>query len=243
MNAKTDPAASGDSAATHSDRSAPSPANSHNAPQPVPPPTNPHFALFVATAGGLGYFPKAPGTLGSLVGLVLAVVPYWICFGLGAAIIAAHHGDYSIFLKASTWYSAPFLWAQIVLTLFIAGLGVWASDRVAKRFREKDPQYVVIDEVSGQHLTLLLGCGVPIWWRAAQPLLNATPLGLITMRSVLNWKYLLLGFILFRVFDIWKPFPARQAESLPGGWGIMADDWIAGIYAAIGLWLARAAGL
>ena len=72
---------------------------------------------------------------------------------------------------------------------------------------------------------------------------NTTPLGLITLHSALNWKYLLLGFILFRVFDIWKPFPARQAESLPGGWGIMADDWIAGIYAAIGLWLARAAGL
>ena len=108
---------------------------------------------------------------------------------------------------------------------------------------QEDPQYVVIDEVSGQHLTLLLGCGLPIWWRAAQPLSNTTPLGLITLHSALNWKYLLLGFILFRVFDIWKPFPARQAESLPGGWGIMADDWIAGIYAAIGLWLARAAGL
>jgi phosphatidylglycerophosphatase A len=54
---------------------------------------------------------------------------------------------------------------------------------------------------------------------------------------------LLLGFILFRIFDIWKPFPARQAESLPGGWGIMADDWVAGVYAAIGLWIARAAGL
>jgi phosphatidylglycerophosphatase A len=69
------------------------------------------------------------------------------------------------------------------------------------------------------------------------------PLGLITHRAALNWKYLLLGFILFRVFDIWKPFPARQAEWLPGGWGIMADDWIAGIYAAIGLWIARAVGL
>ena len=72
---------------------------------------------------------------------------------------------------------------------------------------------------------------------------TSIPLGLVTFRSALNWKYLLLGFILFRVFDIWKPFPARQAEALPGGWGIMADDWIAGIYAAIGLWLARAAGL
>ena len=232
MSAKIGPAASDDSAA-----------KSHNAPQPVPPPTNPHFALFVATAGGLGYFPKAPGTLGSVVGLLLAVLPSWIFFGLSAAIIASRHGDDSIFLKVSTWNSDPFLWAQIALTLSIAGLGVWASDRVSERFREKDPQYVVIDEVSGQHLTLLLGCGIPVWWRVAESYWNTTPLGFITLRSALNWKYLLLGFILFRVFDIWKPFPARQAESLRGGWGIMADDWIAGIYAAIGLWLARAAGL
>jgi phosphatidylglycerophosphatase A len=83
----------------------------------------------------------------------------------------------------------------------------------------KDPQFVVVDEVSGQLLTYLLAL------------------------APANWKYLLLGFILFRVFDIWKPFPARQAESLPGGWGIMADDWVAGIYAAIGMWIARAAGL
>jgi phosphatidylglycerophosphatase A len=223
-------------------RTAPA-ANSPNAPRPVPPPTNPNFALSVATAGGLGYFPKAPGTWGSLVGLVLAVLPAWIFFGFTAAIIAARHSDNKVFLKVSTWYSDPFLWTQIVLALVIAGLGVWASDRVSKRFREKDPQFVVIDEVSGQHLTLLLGCGIPVWWRFTTPLWNAMPLGLITLRSALNWKYLILGFILFRVFDIWKPFPARQAESLPGGWGIMADDWIAGIYAAIGLWLARAAGL
>jgi phosphatidylglycerophosphatase A len=231
MSAKTDPVSSGDPAAT-----------SHEEPLPVPPPTNPHFALFVATAGGLGYFPRAPGTLGSLAGLLLALLPSWIFFGLAAATVAATHGA-SIFLTASSAYFDPFLAAQIVLTLFIAALGVWASDRVSHRFREKDPQYVVIDEVSGQHLTLLLGCGIPVWWRVAESYWNTTPLGLVTLRAALNWKYLLLGFILFRVFDIWKPFPARQAESLPGGWGIMADDWIAGIYAAIGLWLARAAGL
>jgi phosphatidylglycerophosphatase A len=80
----------------------------------------------------------------------------------------------------------------------------------------------VIDEVAGQLIAYL---------------------ALATPRTFgLNWKYLLLGFILFRVFDIWKPFPARQAESFPGGWGIMADDWIAGIYAALVLWAARAAG-
>jgi phosphatidylglycerophosphatase A len=56
--------------------------------------------------------------------------------------------------------------------------------------------------------------------------------------SLVNWKYLLLGFILFRIFDIWKPFPLRRLEQLPGGWGIMADDWMAGVYAAILLRLA-----
>ena len=232
MTATIDPTTSDDSAA-----------RSVSEPYPVPPPTNPHLALFLATAGGLGYFPKAPGTLGSLVGLVLALLPSWIFFGLSAALLGATRGGTSIFLPASIANSDPFLWSQIALTLVLAGLGGWASDRVAKRFHEKDPQYVVIDEVSGQHLTLLLGCGIPVWWRVAQSSWTTMPLGLITLRSALNWKYLLLGFILFRVFDIWKPFPARQAESLPGGWGIMADDWIAGIYAAIGLWLARAAGL
>jgi phosphatidylglycerophosphatase A len=102
---------------------------------------------------------------------------------------------------------------------------------------------VVIDEVSGQHLSLLIGLAIPVWWKPTATVSYDHMLGLISFHSVLNWKYLLLGLILFRVFDIWKPFPARQAESLPGGWGIMADDWIAGVYAAIGLWIARAAGL
>ena len=75
----------------------------------------------------------------------------------------------------------------------------------------------MIDEVAGQLIALI---AVPV-----------------------SWKCLLAGFILFRVFDIWKPFPARQAESLHGGLGIMADDWIAGAYAALVLGLARHFGL
>ena len=108
--------------------------------------------------------------------------------------------------------------AGAAMALLLAAAGVWAADRAAKFLEKKDPGCVVIDEVSGQFLALFLAF-VPA-----------------------NWKYLLLGLILFRVFDIWKPAPARQAEFLPGGLGIMADDWIAGIYAAMGLWIARAAG-
>jgi phosphatidylglycerophosphatase A len=205
------------------------------APQSAPAPRKPRFAIFVATAAGLGYLPKAPGTFGSLAGLLLAMLPSFpimmvIWFGAGVSL------DYPRGID-------PILTVQIFLTLITACVGVWSATRAAKFWQQKDPQRVVIDEVSGQHLTLLLGLAVPIWWKPAAAVSHDYMLGLISFDSVLNWKYLLLGFILFRLFDIWKPFPVRQAESLPGGWGIMADDWIAGIYAAIGLWIARAAGL
>ena len=203
----------------------------------------PRFAIFVATAGGLGYFPKAPGTFGSFAGLLLAVAPMWISYLAIAAYITAYHGDASVFWKISSPQTDPFLQAQVALAILVAAVGTWGAGRAAAYWGQRDPQRVVIDEVSGQHLTLLLGCGVPIWWRASDAWAGQVPLGLITGHSVLNWKYLILGFILFRLFDIWKPSPAREAESLPGGWGVMADDWVAGIYAAIGLWLARAAGL
>ena len=185
----------------------------------------PRFALFIATACGLGYFPKAPGTWGSLGGLVAvtAVAMY-------AATIPARdfRFDYDPFVHV----------AAFLLTCII---GVWSASRAARFWDVKDPQRVVIDEVSGQYLTIMLGVGFPA--SLSVRALEFSPLGNMTWHSALNWKYLLLGFILFRLFDIWKPFPARQAESLPGGWGIMTDDWVAGIYAAIGLWIARAAGL
>jgi phosphatidylglycerophosphatase A len=170
----------------------------------------PRVSLAIATAFGLGYLPKAPGTFGSLGGVALTAI-YWSIllpdkpFGHFAADI---HFDVS-----------P-TWTAVAVTLLVAIVGVAAASSVAKYRGTKDPQDVVIDEVSGQLIAYFgIGAGTP------------------------NWKYLLLGFILFRVFDIWKPFPARQAESLPGGLGIMADDWIAGIYAALGLWAARALGL
>ena len=167
----------------------------------------PRFALWIATALGLGYIPVAPGTFGSLAGLVVLALP---------ALIA----------------SSRILLLHCVVALIVAAMGVWSADRAATFWQQKDPQRVVIDEVSGQHLALVLGMAAPLW-RGPQ----------LMAHFVLSWKYLFVGFILFRVFDIWKPFPVRDAESLPGGWGIMADDWLAGLYAALGLWIVRAAGL
>jgi phosphatidylglycerophosphatase A len=203
----------------------------------------PRLALFIATAAGLGYLPIAPGTWGSLAGLLLALLPSWIFFGVLLAVMTAQHGDAGFFISALSWRRDPFLWGQIVLAALAATTGVWSANCAARFWGQKDPQRVVIDEVSGQHLTVLLGCALPLWGGKMPPEPSGFPLGAISWNIALNWKYLLLGFILFRVFDIWKPFPARQAESLPGGWGIMADDWVAGIYAAIGLWIARSLGL
>jgi len=176
----------------------------------------PHVALAIATGLGLGYLPKAPGTWGSLLGVVLA----W-----GALLISSARPDASpaagSFPTAISWFN--FLLVDGALVVVVSLLGLWASGRVAGHLGQHDPPIVVVDEVSGQ-LIAYLGLATPATF-------------------ALNWQYLLAGFILFRVFDIWKPFPARLAESFPGGVGIMADDWIAGLYAALVLGLARQLGL
>lgn len=146
----------------------------------------PTLAYFIATAFGLGYLKPGPGTWGSLGGLAI-----------------------SILIARANLPAASFLTIEWAAVAIISAIGVAAATSVSRHSGKKDPQFVVIDEVSGQIIALSF------------PMV------------VLNWKSWLAGFILFRVFDIWKPFPARSAESLPEGWGIMADDWIAGIYAGI----------
>lgn len=199
-------------------------------------PHKPRFAIFLATACGLGYIPVAPGTFGSLAGLLLALAPYPLIL-----LLVFHTNLHLGRIFASIFPGFdPILSFEVFVTFAVAIIGVWAASRAATFWGQKDPQRVVIDEVSGQHLALLLGCGIPVWWQMVPPTRGGYPFGLITSHTELGWKYILLGFILFRVFDIWKPFPVRRAESLRGGWGIMADDWVAGIYAGLCLWAARA---
>ena len=90
---------------------------------------------------------------------------------------------------------------------------------------------------AGQHLTLLLPL-IPIALPHLTEHFDFSGYAIFSALSLVNWKYLLAGFILFRVFDIWKPFPIRRLEKLPHGWGVMADDWAASVYAAILLRLA-----
>ncbi|MDE3187981.1 MAG: phosphatidylglycerophosphatase A [Acidobacteriota bacterium] len=109
---------------------------------------------------------------------------------------------YAWLLHPSALALAAALLASIALSLI---LGIPAATIVARESGRKDPGFVVIDEVAGQWITLL--------------------------GSHANWRHALLALILFRLFDITKPFPVRQAEGLPEGWGIVLDDVLAGLYA------------
>ena len=97
----------------------------------------PRFALFVATACGLGYLPKAPGTWGSLGGLVLAVIPWWALYAGGTAMIAAKRGEGSFFLVFQWHHMDLFLCAQVALTFLAAAIGVWSADRAAQVLERK----------------------------------------------------------------------------------------------------------
>lgn len=194
-------------------------------------PRKPRLALLIATGFGLGKLPWAPGTWGSLGGVVV----FWF-------LIQLHFSWYGV--KYFVWWPLAvdsFRILLAVVAVSVGILGVWSAGRVSRSFGQKDPQIVVVDEISGQFLVFALSLGAWLDSRPTEhPLISAW---MVPTLAAVNWKYLVVGFILFRVLDIWKPFPARRAERLPGGWGIMADDWVAGVYAALGLWAVRAMGL
>ena len=97
----------------------------------------------------------------------------------------------------------------------MAVIGLWAAGREEARVGVRDPSTIVVDEVAGMLLTLV-----------------AAPAGL-------GWA--LAGFFLFRVFDVWKPWPIDRLQDLPGGWGVMTDDLLAGVYANLLLQLGHLA--
>jgi phosphatidylglycerophosphatase A len=102
--------------------------------------------------------------------------------------------------------------------LAIGAIGIAVSGPVCRALSAKDPGCIVIDEIAGQ----FLAC-------AAIPMVPA----LASRGAVLAWPWpWLSAFVLFRLFDVWKPGPIRRLQDLPGGWGVVMDDVAAGIYAA-----------
>ena len=113
-----------------------------------------------------------------------------------------------IWAVVGRWTAAPFQGMVLgALAILAIAVGIPAATRFARASRLKDPQSVVIDEVAGQWITVLF--------------------------APVSWKTLLVGFILFRAFDILKPPPVRQLERLPDGIGIVMDDVAAGLYALL----------
>lgn len=96
-----------------------------------------------------------------------------------------------------------------LLLLVFCLIGIWASNRSVPLLGNEDPPEAVVDEVMGQLVTF---CFVPF---------------------AIGWPFVLAGFLLFRLFDIWKPYPIDSLQSLTGGLGICADDIVAGVYAGI----------
>jgi phosphatidylglycerophosphatase A len=123
-----------------------------------------------------------------------------------------------LWATVARWIPEPWrLWAAVLGAMVVVLVGIPAATAVSRASGLKDPQLVVIDEVAGQLITLI---GAP-----------------------LGWISLLLGFILFRGFDILKPFPIRRLEGLPEGTGIVIDDVGAGLYALISMHLLLHFGL
>jgi len=203
----------------------------------------PGLALAIATALGVGYAPKAPGTFGSLVGVITAMLTSLFFLRPHSVgdlfspqrLVERTLIDHHFLVPGGSIHDSMLVVpvsCAILLVLFLAFVGVWSAGKAADFAGIKDPQFVVIDEVAGQHITLILPL-IPLAMPSFSAHMDFSEYAIYSALSLLNWRYLLAGFVLFRLFDIWKPFPIGNLEKLRGGWGIMADDWLAGVYAAI----------
>lgn len=135
---------------------------------------------------------------------------YVTWFGLGYAPVASGTfgtlGGVAIAALVGWTWPAHYLGLLILLTVVMSFLGALAGRWAERRYGRKDPGQFVLDEVVG-YLVAALWIGFP------------------------GWTHLILAFFLFRLTDIVKPWPARRLEKLPGGWGIVVDDLVAGAYA------------
>ena len=188
--------------------------------QPPAPNEGPHAVRRLLGAGmGLGYLPVAPGTWGSLAAACLAGLVFGVQNETGAILTHPHPLFKKQLGEVRLDTQTDQIMAALVACLAVYLIGICAGNKAEEDFGRKDPGPFVLDEVVGQGIAIL-------------PLLPG-PLD--------AWG-LLAAFFLFRVFDVFKPPPARQLERLPSGLGIMADDLAAGAYAALCVWGLMAVG-
>jgi phosphatidylglycerophosphatase A len=145
-----------------------------------------NLATFIASAGGIGFVPGAPGTYASV-----------------AAI--------GIYMLIVYFFHTSLLLVPLILAAMVAGVII--GPKVERTLGQKDPRQFVLDEFAGAWMAVV-GFGA-------------------------NWMLPVAaaGFVLFRIFDIWKPRPVKDCERLPAGWGIMLDDVVAGAMANLTIWV------
>jgi phosphatidylglycerophosphatase A len=153
------------------------------------------FILWIAQGFGIGRIPFAPGTFGSLFGLVWFAV---------------------LLLPGNPWLGLGGMLAAIVLSVWLCG----AAEKILNR---TDPGSVVLDEIVAVPLCFAVWVGEYLWRNGVLP----AP-GLFFRRE--NWPLTLAVFVAFRFFDVLKPWPVRQSQRLPGGWGVTLDDLLAALY-------------
>lgn len=153
------------------------------------------FLLWLAQGFGIGRIPVAPGTFGSVVGLL------WF----GVLLLTGN------------------LWVFIGGTLLGVALSVWLCGVGEKVLKQTDPGSVVFDEIAAIPICFLGWILVVFYKTGALP-------GPEYFLSRHLWPLTLSVFVLFRIFDVWKPWPVRQSQSLSGGWGVTIDDALAAVY-------------
>ncbi len=154
--------------------------------------------LWVAQGFGSGRISVAPGTFGSLIGLL------WF-----AALLVV--GNFWVFLTG---------------TLTGLALSVWFCGAAEKLLKQTDPGSIVLDEITAMPV-----CFLP-WVISQWQRTGAMPAPEFFF-SARTWHLTAIIFALFRLFDVWKPWPVRQSQRLPGGWGVTMDDVLAAVYVAL----------
>ena len=154
---------------------------------------------------------------------------WWLATGFGSGRLRPAPGTWGSLAGLAAWLGLVqllrgvpgALGLALAAPILLTALAIWASDRVVAEAGDEDPAYVVADEWAGQ-------------WIALTPLLFA---GALQPQPWIPWLVrLAVPFLLFRLFDIWKPGPVDAAQRLPGGWGVVLDDVVAGLFAALLVW-------
>lgn len=160
------------------------------------------YAAVAVATCGVGYIPVAPGTWGAGVGVGL-----YLALGSVTGWVVVNAASSGVG-RAALPFQQTLTTLLLLAVVLVSLAGTWAATRTEKLLKLKDPGAVVVDEVAGQLITFLF---VP-WNMGVWPVVA--------------------GFLAFRLFDIWKPYPINRLEALPSGLGVMADDVLAGAYAA-----------